>query len=61
MLRIKINFHKLIWFNENIKNICDFRTQQTSKNAFGKKHFSENDFPEIILQRKPFYIETNGI
>jgi hypothetical protein len=25
-----------------------------------KNIFQKNDFPEIILRRKPFYVETNG-
>jgi hypothetical protein len=34
-----------------------FHTHQTLKNVFGEKYFS--DFPETILRRKSFYIETN--
>jgi len=33
--------------------------RQTSKNAFGKNIFLKNDFPETILRRKLFYVETN--
>jgi hypothetical protein len=36
-----------------------FRTRQTPKNAFGKKYFSENDFPKTILRRNKRSI--NGI
>jgi len=32
-----------------------FRTRQTPKNVFSKKHFSEK-----MTSLKPFYVETNG-
>jgi hypothetical protein len=62
MLWIKIDFYKLIWLNENIKNICDFSYVHTKhrKMFLVKNIFLKNSFLENILQRKPFYIQTNG-
>jgi hypothetical protein len=34
MLWIKIDFYRLIWFNENIKNICDFPYTPNVKKYF---------------------------
>jgi hypothetical protein len=40
MFCIKINFYKLIWLNENIKNICDFSYASNIEKYFRRKTFS---------------------
>jgi len=55
MLWIKIDFYKLIWLNENIKNICDFSYAPNTGKCFQRKIFSWK-----MTSQKPFYIETNG-
>jgi hypothetical protein len=45
MMWIKINFYKLIWLNENIKNICDFPYAPNTEKCFRRK----------IAFLKPFY------
>jgi hypothetical protein len=40
-----------LWFSVRAKH----RKMLSAKNIFQK-----NDFPETILWRKPFYVETNG-
>jgi hypothetical protein len=61
MLWIKIDFYKLIWLNENIKKYLWFFVHAKHRKMFSAKNiFLKNDFLEIILRRKPFYVETNG-
>jgi len=47
--------------NSNFEFRNFFRVNQTQKNIFEKIIFSENDFVKIILRRKSFYVETNGV
>jgi len=50
MFWIKINFYRLIWLNENMKNICDFLYAPNTKKCFRRKIFSKN-----MTSLKPFY------
>lgn len=52
--RIPATFAKL-WFSHFIIFSCESNTEK----YFRENLFSENDFVEIILRRKSFYIETN--
>jgi len=61
MFGIKINFYSLIWLNKNIKFFLWFSIRAKHWKMFlAKNIFQKNDFSEIILRRKPFYVETNG-
>jgi len=48
---IEWKYEKYLWFSVSAKH----RKMLSEKNIFQK-----NDFPETILRRKPFYVETNG-
>jgi hypothetical protein len=56
MFWIKINIYRLIWLNENMKNICDFLYASNTEKYFQRKIFSRK-----MTSLKPFYIETNEI
>jgi hypothetical protein len=61
MLWIKIDFYKLIWLNKNIKKYLWFSVRAKHQKMLSTENgFLKNDFPETILRRKPFYVETNG-
>jgi hypothetical protein len=48
---IEWKYEKYLWFSVRAKH----RKMLSAKNIFQK-----NDFPETILRRKLFYVETNG-
>jgi hypothetical protein len=58
ILWIKINFYKLIWFNENIKNIYDFSyAPNIRKILLTKNSFLKNNFPKTILRWELFSVK----
>jgi hypothetical protein len=54
MFWIKINFYRLIWLNENMKNICDFLYVPNTEKCFRRKIFSKK-----MTSLKPFYDENH--
>jgi hypothetical protein len=61
MLWIKIDFYKLIWLNKNIKKYLRFFVRAKHRKMVSTENgFLKNNFPETILRRKSFYVETNG-
>jgi len=46
---------------KTLKKNCNFLYAPNRGKCFQRKNISQkNNFPKIILGRKPFYVETNG-